>query len=62
MKLPNTLTEIRVVQIIRAEMKRWHRKNPSNGGGVIIDPSQFIDGGASATVYTPSQQLDGGSA
>ena len=90
MKLPNALTESRVVQLIRAEIKRWHRKNPSSGGGasalddltdvtvsspaneqvleyngaqwVNVDPSQFIDGGSAASVYTTSQQLDGGSA
>jgi len=90
MKLPNALTENRVTQLIRAEIKRWHRKNPSSGGGasalddltdvtvsspvdeqileyngstwVNVDPSQFIDGGSAAAVYTANQSIDGGSA
>ena len=90
MKLPNALTENRVTQLIRAELKRWHRKNPSTGGGanalddltdvtvsaaqenqllqyngstwVNTDPSQFIDGGFAAAVYTTSQNIDGGTA
>ncbi|MCP4729415.1 MAG: hypothetical protein GY872_04990 [Roseibacillus sp.] len=33
MNIPNALTENRVTQLIRAELKRWHRKNPSTGGG-----------------------------
>lgn len=35
MKLPNSLTEGRIVQLIRAELKRWSRKNPPSGGGTI---------------------------
>ena len=90
MKLPNALTENRVTQLIRAELKRWHRKNPSTGGGasalddltdvtvatpldeqvleyngsnwVNVTPSNQIDGGAAASVYTVPQNIDGGSA